>query len=147
MEIKKLSLREEAVMDVIWEVNRPLTLAEIISNAPGGDDWKTTTTYKTLDSLMKKQYVVENGFIHSGRKLARLFVPIISAEDYAVVRVTDRIKKHKTQNQIGAARAIVSFLAKENIDNDKLVAELEVIINQLKKGDTRSLLTAEDNNE
>ena len=147
MEMEKLSLREEAVMDVMWEVNRPLTPAEIISNAPEGEDWKITTIYRVLRSLMEKKYIAENGFFHSGRKIARLFAPIVSAEDYAIIRVADRIKRHKIHDQIDVARAIVSFLSQEDSDNDKLVAEMKDTIDPFKKGDTRSTLNAEDNNE
>ena len=145
MDMKKLTLREEAVMYCIWKAKRPVTLSEIISSATAGNDWKVSTTYKTMDSLIEKGYVAETGYIVSGKKLARLFAPQASVEEYSVAWGVDRLMRYKTLNRFSAIQAVVSFLSEESEDNDVLIAELKTIIASLQDDDTSSVTGMREN--
>lgn len=75
----KLTKKQEEVMNVLWESEKPMIASEILKMR---DDFNINTVQATLRTLVKKKYIEIAGIVYSGTVLARSYKPLIKKEDF-----------------------------------------------------------------
>ena len=78
-----LSEKQEQLMEILWKSDKSLTSLDImqILNDPHAD---YTYVVRMLSLLEKNHMISEVGTVPSGKKRARLFVPALTRQQYAV---------------------------------------------------------------
>ena len=78
-----LSEKQEQLMEILWKSDKSLTSMDImqILNDPHAD---YTYVVRMLSLLEKNHMISEVGTVPSGKKRARLFVPALTRQQYAV---------------------------------------------------------------
>lgn len=77
----KLTKSELEIMDVLWKAERPLSRSDILSSAQN-KTWKDNSIHILLNSMLKKEAIVEAGFTRSGKVWGRLYAPNITIDEY-----------------------------------------------------------------
>lgn len=77
----KLTKSESEIMNVVWKENRPLSRSEIL-NLSVDKTWKDSSIHILLNSLLKKGFLVADGFVRSGKVWGRLYAAAITMDDY-----------------------------------------------------------------
>lgn len=75
----KLTKKQEEVMNVLWESEKPMIASEILKMR---DDFNINTVQSTLRTLVKKKYVEIAEIVYSGTVLTRSYKPLIKREDF-----------------------------------------------------------------
>lgn len=130
MKIKKdINAREERVLNLLWDMNTPMTSNEMFE-ALSSEDWKQITLLKTVQSLTDKGYLNVAGIEKVVKTYARRFEPSISKGEYYSRLLND--KNFDDKNII----EIVAALLGENIgkkeDYEKIANRLSEIIKTLR---------------
>ena len=73
---------EKQVMNLLWNVDRPLSCTEIVELSED-KTWKDSYVHSLLKSLMKKGIVKIESFELISRKYARKFSPAMGKAEYA----------------------------------------------------------------
>lgn len=127
---KKLDLtkKEEQLLQLIWEIDRPVTSLELME-INKGELWSKNSIHLLLRSLKDKKIIEECGNLKISTKRAVLFRAKMSKEEY--------FSKLFMQKGGKSDRILNSFaaLAKEDdkVDKDELIKSLEEIIQSLKE--------------
>ena len=132
MALDALTQKEEEVMNVLWKLGKPSISSEIVANMEEDHMWKANSFHLIIKSLINKQYVEEAGYTRSGKKIARLFAPLISLENYSSARVVAELKKYSSNGQKDTVKSIAMFLVDKPEYGDNILAELEAIMKELK---------------
>lgn len=123
--------KEETVMELLWDTQKPMTISEI-GNVIKGKGWNKSTLFNTIQSLSGKNYIKVCGMEKNHTQYARQFEPGISKEDYAAIILTNKGIKRKDLGNI----ALAMSGANDDSDNkEELIRELELLINRLKGGE------------
>ena len=77
----KLTKCELEIMNVLWVAGKPLSRADILALSTG-KTWKANSLHLLLNNMLKKEAIVADGFVRSGKVWGRLYRPTISLEDY-----------------------------------------------------------------
>lgn len=117
----KLTKRQEEVMNVLWESEKPMIASEIVKTR---EDFNINTVQSTLRTLIKKNYIEIAGIVYSGTVLTRSYKPLLKREEFS--------------NDI--ERGIKNMLRKENlfahyvdeIDDLDIVLKLEKVLQDKK---------------
>ena len=115
----KLTSRELAVMKILWEVDEPLMISEIVQRE------KNSTIYsvqRIMQNLLRKNAVTIDGIGYNKKALARKFSPIITSESVELGMIREMFGNMSSKN-IPAANLIAALLPQEN--DEKTLAELE----------------------
>lgn len=122
-----LTKKEEQLLQLIWEINRPVTSLELME-INGGEQWSKNSIHLLLRSLKDKKIIEECGNIKVSTKRAVLFRAKMSKEEYFSKLF---IQKGGKSNRL--LNSFASF-AKEDktVDKDELIKSLEVIIESLR---------------
>ena len=116
---------EMEMMQVFWSMDKPLSLSELIAASPERT-WKDRSGFSIINSLIKKGFLKEEGYTHSGKTIARTFVPVIGYTEY----ISDQISESKAKMKI--ADLFASILGNEAIDA-QAIKELDKLIEKKKK--------------
>ena len=126
-----LTLREEELLNILWEINEPLTTGEM-AERPEMDGWNTATLFKTVRSLSDKEYLKIMGLEKSAKTYSRKLAPALTKEEYYA-----GIMMKRGLNISSIANITAAFLGaagKSSKERDaEVIAELEEIINTLRK--------------
>lgn len=77
-----LSEKEYTILTLLWESENGLTSVQMLEREPY--IFKNATyVHRTLNVLLKKGLIVENGSIQYGKQYARIFFPSMTREEYA----------------------------------------------------------------
>jgi len=122
-----LTTREEELMEMLWESDKPLTSVEMLELSDGYS-WKDNYLHIMLRSLLKKEAISVCGTVQYGTQYARQFKPAITKEEYAAKLLAG---KGLTSSSIAK---VTAALAKETgvKDTEKLIKDLEDFIDNLK---------------
>lgn len=120
-----LSTKEEIVMSVLWNVDKPLTALEVSKE---DDRLNLSTVKQVLQKLLKKKYVEIAGIVHSGTSIARNYNFLISAEEYAA----DQLQAMRLTTFSFSTLNFVNHLIKQE-ESDAILKEMEEIIKSKKK--------------
>ncbi len=74
---------ELEVMQTFWKCNKSLSLSELIEYSPQ-KKWKNRSSFSIINGLMKKGLLIEDGYTHSGKTIARTFKPTISYTEFMI---------------------------------------------------------------
>jgi len=121
--------KEENLMELLWDEQKPLTTAEI-GSVLKGKGWNKSTLFNTIQSLLEKGYIKVSGVERSHTQYARRFEYAITREEYAAVVLTYKGIKRRDLANIALAMSGVSD--KDNKEAEELIHELEEIIKQLR---------------
>lgn len=126
-----LTLREEELLNILWEINEPLTIGEM-AERPEMDGWNTATLFKTVHSLSDREYLKIIGFEKSVRTYSRKLVPALTKEEYYAGIMKKRGLDISSLANIAAAFLGVTGKSDKERDTE-VIAELEEIIRTLRK--------------
>lgn len=121
-----LTKSEREIMELLWQVNTPLTATEIVSLSPK-KTWKTSCIHLLLNSLLKKEMIKVSGIKQTTKNFARTFEAALTREEYLILEIKkqDKVSSH-------ALPFLVSTLIKET-DDTELINELEKMIQKRKE--------------
>lgn len=125
-EEKVLTTSEKEIMELLWNVNRPLSGTEIVSLSEN-KSWKESYIHLLINSLMKKEMIKIDGFVKTTKNYARTFVPTFTEEEYAVKQITS-----SGTFKVKYIPYIVKSLLKET-NEAEIVLELEKVLEDKKK--------------
>ncbi len=121
----RISQSELDVMDVLWAKN-PLGASEVADGLANHKDW----SIRTIKTLLSR--LVEKGALSTTTEGRRyLYAPLITKDSYAAGatrRLSDRLFG-------GRAAPLVMHLAKDDGLSQDDIAELEALLEKLKRGD------------
>ena len=127
-----LTKNEMIIMNVFWEVKKPLTSAEL-TDLIADKNWFPSYVITALRSLEAKGFVKVCGTVRHSTQYARQFVSTVSREEYAArLALTSGIKKN-------ALADVTLALAREVSDDD---ADLQDIL-----GDLINILVQKETNK
>lgn len=126
----KLSLRQEELLNFLWEVNEPLTANQMAERLQS-DGWNSVTLFKTVQSLATEGYLEVAGLEKTVKTYARKLKPALTKEEYYAKVLKDA--GLTTDDLPALIAAIVSVKGEATKDNNKQVIQvLEDIIKSLK---------------
>lgn len=126
-----LTLREEELLNILWEINEPLTTGEM-AERPEMDGWNTATLFKTVRSLSDKGYLKITGLEKSVKAYSRKLAPTLTKEAYyAGIMMKHGLNIGSIANITAAFLGAADKSSKEQ--DAKVIAELEEIIDTLRK--------------
>lgn len=126
-----LTLREEELLNILWEINKPLTTGEMAEKLET-DGWNTATLFKTVRTLSDKGYLKVTGLEKSVKAYSRKLIPALTKEEYYTEVMMKRGLDISAIANITAAFLGVTGKSDRERD-DKVIAELEEIIHTLRK--------------
>lgn len=126
----KLTKRDIEILSILWNSNRSMTASEISEASP---ELSVNTVQAVLRKLLKNKLIKIENIVYSGTVLARSYIPIISAKDYALAKLI--MDYQKFEEQISKGAVLVSLLDLENDPqkNSEETKELERILAEYKK--------------
>ncbi len=120
-----LTQSEMEVMKTFWQCNRPMTLNDLIE-ANTNKSWKDRSGFSLIKNLIKKGLLREDGFVHSGKTIARTFIPTISFTDFMI----DQLSSY--DGKIAVPKLFAHLLGDYHIDSND-ISELDKIIADKKR--------------
>ena len=87
-----LTPREEELMDMMWQANRPMSRAEL-RNMPVERSWKDNYLPVMLQALEKRGLIQVAGFVREGKTYARQFVPTWSKAELFAKSAAEHLEK------------------------------------------------------
>ena len=99
IEIGTLTKKELEMMTVLWESESALTASEILK-ASTDRTWKDKSLHILINSLLKKNLIVVDGFKKMEKVYARSFKPAISQTDYSWTHLIAGMDKKKRNDLI-----------------------------------------------
>ena len=121
----KLTNSEKEVLEVLWEIDQPLTAREIVTNCVK-KTWKPSYIHIMINSLLEKEMIQVEGQKRSGKNFARTYKPTMTEEEWYAAQLINQAKDRKT---------FICMVLKElleNIDDPEKIIELENEINHKK---------------
>ena len=118
----KLTRRQEDIMKILWESDKPLIASEIEKKQ---DDLNINTVQATLRALMKKNAIVVADIVYSGTVLSRSYRPIISRDQ--VITEYDQV----VSKVLNDKNLIAHYV--DEINDLAAITELEKIIKEKRK--------------
>ena len=126
-----LTVREEELLNILWEMNEPLTAGEMAQRLePEG--WNTVTLLKTVRTLTDRGFLNVAGLEKCTKSYARKFVPALTKEEYYTgVMMRRGLDSSSIANITAAFLGIADKGAKER--DTEVIAKLEEIIAALRE--------------
>lgn len=125
-----LKVREEELMNFLWDISRPLTVNEMVEHLQN-EGWNSVTLFKTVRTLTESGYLEVKGVEKSAKTYVRKLAPALSKEEYY-----SSVMMRRGINSNSIADITAAFLGISNIEkNEKdtqVIEKLQEIINQLK---------------
>lgn len=118
----KLTRRQEDIMKLLWESDKPLIASEIEKKQ---DDLNINTVQATLRALMKKNAIEVADIVYSGTVLSRSYRPIISRDQ--VITEYDQV----VSKVLNDKNLIAHYV--DEINDLAAITELEKIIKEKRK--------------
>lgn len=126
----ELTSNELEIMNVLWNMVRPLTRSEIIELSPDRT-WKASSIHILLNSLLDKKAIEVTGFTRTGKNYGRMFAPLILQDDYLLKQLKQNYGN--TFPKSSAVTKIFSVLLNDKDIDDEAIGELEQMIAERKK--------------
>lgn len=123
---KVLTTSEKEIMELLWDVKRPLSGTEIVGLSEN-KSWKESYIHLLINSLMKKEMIKIDGFVKTTKNYARTFVPTLTEQEYSVKQITSS-GTFKTKY---IPFILQSLLSKTN--DAEVIAEIERVVEEKKK--------------
>lgn len=126
----KLTKRDIEILSILWNSNRSMTASEISEASPG---LSVNTVQAVLRKLLKNKLIEIENIVYSGTVLARSYIPLITAQDYALAKLAMDYQKFEKQISKGAVLVTLLDLENDPQKNSEEAQELEKILEEYKK--------------
>lgn len=94
--MEKLTRNETELMEVFWNSKMPLTKSDLI-HLPLLHNWKDSSVYILINSLMKKNVLCVVGSRLTGKTYGRIFSPAMSREEFYARTLIDNSRINQQQ--------------------------------------------------
>ena len=132
---KSLNKKEEMIMEVLWSQPEAVTITEL-EELFADEKISKASIFKTVQALVKKEYVRISGMELVKKTYARKLEPAISREEYAAILLMERGITRSSLGEIAIAMTGSDRNGRKNKKEDeKLIKELEEIIARLREQD------------
>lgn len=126
----KLTKRDVEILSILWNSNHSMTASEISEASPG---LSVNTVQAVLRKLLKNKLIEIENIVYSGTVLARSYIPLITAQDYALAKLAMDYQKFEKQISKGAVLVTLLDLENDPKKNSEEAQELEKILEEYKK--------------
>ena len=92
-----LTKSEKEIMNLLWNVDRPLTATEIVNMTPERT-WKKSYIHLLINSQNQKELIKSDSLVRTGRKFGRTFVATMTEEEFEIL--VDNIQREGVLNNI-----------------------------------------------
>lgn len=82
-----LTKSEKEIMNLLWNVDRPLTATEIVNLTPERT-WKKSYIHLLINSLIQKELIKSDSLVRTGRNFGRTFVATMSEAEFMILQIT-----------------------------------------------------------
>lgn len=120
------SEKEEVIMKVLWEADKPLGVSAIIELI-SEYKWASTSTHNIIKKLHEKHAIEVCEIVKISKTFGRLYKPTISAHEYAMLQF------NKYCNKENIATSLISALMNNKDTNAELEKSLEELLNKYKE--------------
>lgn len=127
--MKKLTKREEEMMDFLWKEDAELTASEM-EDLLNSDEWNHAAVFRTVKSLEKKHMIYVSGLERRNKQYARKFLPAVSQDEYYSDYLLDKHMSSDVLEHISAA-LIGRSDTKDEKKKKETIQRLERIISEL----------------
>ncbi len=123
--MKQISLTksEREIMDLLWNIDRPLTATEIVNLTPERT-WKQSYIHLLINSLINKNLIKSETLVRTGRNFGRAFVATTTREEFEILQITSG-KDFSEKSVIN----LVTILL-ESVSSPAVLDELEEILQE-----------------
>jgi len=132
--------KEEVFMNILWDLEKPLSSMDIIEIAPSGT-WGAKSDkniHRIIRQLLQKDMVEVCGQVQSGTQYARLFRPTISREDYAIKLLSGFQCNSLVKIALGLTRAAKGKLQDQSGVDEGVMEEFEKMIREFRESGCES---------
>lgn len=118
-----LTLKEMEIMQVLWNVDRPVTAAEIVELSPH-KTWKASSIHNIINSLLKKKIIKEADSVQTVKSYARTFIPVVEKETYLL----QYLHEQKLFSENSLPQILTAMI--EYSSDKKIILKLKEILNR-----------------
>lgn len=118
----KLTNRELDVMNVLWGADHSLTAKEIFNS---NTELNINSVQAILKKLLKKELIKVDKIVYSGTVLTRSYAPILTADEFMVSQLTNRINF--------SSDIIMAALIKREKNESETIEKLENLLKQYRE--------------
>lgn len=122
-----LNRSELEIMELLWDINRPLSRSEIISLSHERS-WKESYLHIILNKLLEKGVIRVDGFVKTGKNYGRTYFPNMTLEEYLVQLIQKNELYNKSKRS--AMKSIFAALINEKDMNDDMIAGLREMLDE-----------------
>jgi predicted transcriptional regulator len=123
-----LSSKEEAAMKVLWDTEDALSASEIAERIPNRT-WPASSIQSILKKLEQKNAVKVAAITKLGKSYGRLFRPVLSSNEYAVMQF-QRYYQHEKNDCFSM---LSSLLENASVDKEEAIEALQALIDEYQK--------------
>lgn len=120
-----LTQSEMEIMHAFWQEDRSMSLNDLILASPDRC-WKDRSGFSIINSLITKGLLKEDGYVHSGKTIARTFSPVISYTDFMIGQL------NSFEGKIAVPQLVSHLLGEGDVDA-RDIKELDRMISDKKK--------------
>ena len=120
-----LTKSEKEIMNLLWNVDRPLTATEIVNMTPERT-WKKSYIHLLINSLIQKELIKSDSLVRTGRNFGRTFVATMSEEEFLIIQITNGKNFSSTSVPL-----LVSALL-DSCEDPALLDEVEQLVQEKK---------------
>lgn len=120
-----LTQSEMEIMHAFWQEDRSMSLNDLILASPDRC-WKDRSGFSIINSLITKGLLKEDGYVHSGKTIARTFSPEISYTDFMIGQL------NSFEGKIEVPQLVSHLLGEGDVDA-RDIKELDRMISDKKK--------------
>lgn len=124
-----LTQNEMEIMDLLWEVNRPLSRAEIIELTPNRS-WSKSSIHILLNSLLEKKAIEVTGFVRTNKNFGRIYSPKFSHDEYILTTLKGSLSSSSNPPAISS---IFSALLQDKDIDDAILDNLQRMLDERRK--------------
>ena len=117
-------------MDLLWKNTEAMTSTDMPEKLDP-EKWNKLTVFRTINSLIKKEFIIVNGFEQYNTQYARKFTYAMSKEEYLAKRMKEDGMGIKSLSSIALA-FMGNELPKDKKERKELIDDLQNIIDELK---------------
>lgn len=121
--------KEEEVMYIIWKINHPCVISEILRSDL---TQKRNTVAKVLIILEKKEFIKVDSVVKTKTRTGRAYIPLISKTEYENQKMLfDYVEKSDT-----AQTGVLSFISKlidSSEATESFIEKMDTLIDEYKK--------------
>lgn len=132
MDTISLTKNELEIMEVMWEIKKPLSRAEIIELTPNRT-WSTSSIHILLNKLLEKGAIKVDGFVRTNKNYGRTYSPLITQDEYIRSSIKQVTGSSFYKSKPSAVASIFSALIQDSDIDEALLCELEQMIEERKK--------------